>query len=61
MTRGKKIFAGLALVFAIGVAYISYDISKRTTFPGSKPQLRERIEDTYLAPDTSKIDSVSRK
>jgi len=59
MTRGKKIFAGFAVVFVIFIAYVSYDISKRTTFPGSKPQLKERIKDTYMAKDSVKSDSVS--
>jgi hypothetical protein len=51
MTRSKKIFAGMAIVFVLGIAWISYDISRRTTFPGSKPQLQERIKDTYLQKD----------
>lgn len=43
MTRSKKVFAALAIVFIVLLAYASYDISSRTTFPGSRPQLRERI------------------
>jgi hypothetical protein len=59
MTRGKKIFAGMAVVFVVGIAWVSYDISRRTTFPGSKPQLRERIKDTYLQKnDTLSADST---
>lgn len=62
MTRGKKIFAGMAVVFVVGIAWISYDISRRTTFPGSKPQLRERIKDTYLQKgDTAAIDSATHR
>lgn len=34
MTRSKKIFAWVALVFAGFLAYVVYDISSRTTFPG---------------------------
>jgi hypothetical protein len=52
MTRGKKIFAGFSVFFVIFIAYVSYDISRKTTFPGSKPQLQERIKDTYLPSDT---------
>jgi len=61
MTKGKKIFAGFAVVFVILIGYASYDISKRTTFPGSKPQLKERIKDTYMTKDSVKIDSISKR
>ncbi|WP_165823875.1 hypothetical protein [Pseudochryseolinea flava] len=43
MTRQKKIFAIGCAIFTILLAYASYDISRRTTFPGSKPQLQERL------------------
>jgi hypothetical protein len=59
MTTSKKIFLGAAVVFFILLFYASYDISTRTTFPGSKPQLKERIEKTYLKKDSIKADSVS--
>jgi hypothetical protein len=55
MTRSKKVFAGLAVVFVVLLLYASYDISRRTTFPGSRPQLKERIEDRFL-----KLDSIPR-
>jgi hypothetical protein len=57
MSKSKKIFAGLAVVFAVLLVYASYDISTRTTFPGSKPQLKERIEEQFLKADTVKKDS----
>jgi hypothetical protein len=58
MTKSKKIFLGLAVVFFVLLFYASYDISTRTTFPGSKPQLKERIEKTYLKKDTLTSDSA---
>ncbi|HCZ34571.1 MAG TPA: hypothetical protein DHV26_01430 [Cytophagales bacterium] len=58
MSKSKKIFAGLAVVFVVLLFYASYDISSRTTFPGSKPQLKERIEEQFLKVDTIKIDSA---
>ena len=61
MTRSKKVFAGAAAVFVLLLIYASYDISRRTTFPGSKPQLRERIEDRFLKQDSVPGDSVSLK
>lgn len=58
MNRNKKIFAIAALVFFILLAYASYDISRRTTFPGSKAQLPERIGKTFGGKDTLETDSV---
>jgi hypothetical protein len=63
MSRSKKVFTGLAVVFVILLLYASYDISNRTTFPGSKPQLKERIEDQFLKADSInlEIDSTINK
>jgi hypothetical protein len=61
MTRSKKLFAGLAVIFVILLLYASYDISQRTTFPGSKPQLKERIEDRFLKSDSVSGDSTRLK
>jgi hypothetical protein len=60
MTRGKKIFAGFALVFLLLLMYASYDIGRRTTFPGSRPQLKQRLEEYYQSPDTLARDSAKR-
>jgi hypothetical protein len=43
MQKNKKIFLVLFVVFMLIVIYVSYDISRRTTFPGSKGNLKERI------------------
>ncbi len=43
MSRNKKLFLWLAAFFLAIVLYFSYDIASRTTFPGSKPNLKERI------------------
>lgn len=58
MKRSKQIFAVLALLFLVLLIYASYDISTRTTFPGSKPQLKERIEKNYLRGDSVVKDST---
>jgi hypothetical protein len=58
MTRSKKIFLGLAIIFFLLLAYASYDISSRTTFPGSKPQLKERIQDQFLKKDSTNKDTL---
>lgn len=56
--KTKKIFAIAAVVFMILLTYASYDISRRTTFPGSKSQLKERLKRNYLPSDTAKKDSA---
>jgi hypothetical protein len=59
MRTSKKIFLMVVVVFFAGLIYVSYDISTRTTFPGSKPQLKERIKDQFLTPDSTKVDSLT--
>jgi hypothetical protein len=59
MNRSKKIFVAIAIVFLVLLIYASYDIGSRTTFPGSKPQLQERLEENYSSKDTILIDSVN--
>jgi len=46
------------VVFLLLLFYASYDFSKRTTFPGSKPQLKERIKKQFLSIDSTKKDSI---
>jgi hypothetical protein len=46
--------------------YASYDIARRTTFPGHKPQLKTRIQDAYLLEDTIlpseiRVDSLTQE
>lgn len=38
MTRSKKIFVFFAVVFALLLMWVVYDISSRTTFPGGSPE-----------------------
>lgn len=61
MSRSKKLFVGLMVLFFGLLAYASFDISRRTTFPGSKPQLKERIKDAFLKADTLKKDTAERQ
>ena len=53
MTKSKKIFAIGCAIFTILLAYASYDISRKTTFPGSKPQLPERLKHNDGKADSS--------
>lgn len=57
----KKIFAFAAVLFLVLLCYASYDISRRTTFPGSKSQLKERLKKTYMPSDSLKTDSLTRE
>jgi hypothetical protein len=59
MQKSKKIFLVLAVIFFALLIYASYDISSRTTFPGSKPQLKKRIEDQFLKSDSVEKDTLT--
>ncbi len=43
MKRKKKIFVIVAVLFFIATIIIGYDISTKTSFPGSKKYLKESI------------------
>jgi hypothetical protein len=58
MSKSKKVFLIVCAVFFAALFYASYDISSRTTFPGSKSQLKERIKKQYNQPDSVVTDSV---
>jgi hypothetical protein len=60
MSRSKKIFLSVAIIFLILLAYASYDISSRTTFPGSKSQLKERLKKQYVSPDSVVSDTTKK-
>jgi hypothetical protein len=47
MNSSKKVFVVIAMAFLIALVYVSYDISRKTTFPGSKPQLKERLKQNF--------------
>lgn len=45
MSRSKKIFLVIAAFFLMIMILIGIDISSRTTWPGAKKNLKERITD----------------
>ena len=61
MSTNKKIFLVFAVIFFAAMIYISYDISSRTTFPGSKPQLKERIEEEIIQTDSVEVEDEPLK
>lgn len=54
MRRSKKVFVAFAIAFALLLAYVAYDISSRTTFPGSS---RDQVDEPK-AVDTLAADTV---
>ena len=62
MNKSKKIFLAFAAAFFLAMLIIGYDISKRTTFPGSKKLLIETLmpSDTVTT-DTSKMKNGSKE
>lgn len=56
MNKNKKVFLVFVIIFFSAMIYIGYDISSRTTFPGSKPQLKERIEEEIINADSTSND-----
>ncbi|MBX7125244.1 MAG: hypothetical protein K1X47_06095 [Cyclobacteriaceae bacterium] len=52
MKRSKKIFLAFVAVFVVMLVVLSVDISRKTTFPGSKSQLKERIKKQFGKKDT---------
>ncbi len=50
-----------AIVFIVLLAWASYDIATRTTFPGSKPQLKERLKGNDLESPVNVSDTLSNR
>lgn len=57
MKQSKKIFLGLSGLFFLVMIIIGFDISRRTTFPGSKKLLPQSIQSA----DTTQSDTVRFK
>ncbi|MFY0594416.1 hypothetical protein [Roseivirga sp.] len=43
MDKKKKIFVVVAILFILATIIVGYDISRKTSFPGSKKYLKESI------------------
>jgi len=65
MANKKNWFRIIFIVFLAVLAIVSYDIGRRTTFPGSRPQLKERIQKTFMNKDSveeiNTLDSLIRR
>jgi hypothetical protein len=54
MNKNKLIFLLLGVIFLVIIVIVSWDIASRTTFPGSKGNLKERMAPSDAA--GSKVD-----
>lgn len=58
MKNSKKAFAIGFVVFMAIVAIVAIDMGRKTTFPGSKPALKERIlQKNEVKQDSVKVDT----
>lgn len=53
MKRSKKIFVIVAILFVLATLIVGYDISRKTSFPGSKKYLKESIAPSEESDSTS--------
>jgi len=51
--KRRKSFLIISIIFLALLVYASYDINRKTTFPGSRPQLKERLKKTLPARDSA--------
>lgn len=55
MKRSKKIFILVAVIFVVATLIVGYDISRKTSFPGSKKYLKESIAPTDQEADSTVV------
>ena len=55
MKRSKKIFVVVGILFVLATIIVGYDISRKTSFPGSKKYLKESIAPEDES-DTTKVE-----
>lgn len=56
MKRSKKIFILVAVIFVVATLIVGYDISRKTSFPGSKKYLKESIAPTDQEGDSTVVE-----
>ena len=61
MKKSKKIFVGIVILFIIATLIVGYDISSKTSFPGSKKLLKESIAPSEEEKEEDKNDSTEVK
>lgn len=61
MKKSKKVFVIIGVLFIVGTVIVGYDISRKTSFPGSKKYLKESIAPSEEEQELMKEDSVGVK
>ena len=61
MKKSKKVFVIIGVLFIVGTVIVGYDISRKTSFPGSKKYLKESIAPSEDEKEVSKEDSTGVK
>ncbi len=56
MKKSKKIFLVVATLFVVATLIVGYDISTKTSFPGSKKYLKESIAPSEEEQDSTKVE-----
>ena len=56
MKKSKKIFLVEATLFVVATLIVGYDISTKTSFPGSKKYLKESIAPSEEEQDSTKVE-----
>lgn len=58
MKKSKRIFVAVGILFIIATILVGYDISRKTSFPGSKKYLKESIAPTEEQDSTKTEDKL---
>ncbi|NVK83284.1 MAG: hypothetical protein HWE21_03130 [Cytophagia bacterium] len=61
MKKSKKVFVLVAVLFVLATLVVGYDISRRTSFPGSKKLLKESIAPSEEAADSTDVNKDEEK
>lgn len=61
MKKSKRVFVLVAVLFVLATLIVGYDISRRTSFPGSKKLLKESIAPSEEAADSTGVNKDEEK
>lgn len=61
MKKSKKVFLLVAVLFVVATLIVGYDISTKTSFPGSKKYLKESIAPTEEESDSTEVEETTEK
>lgn len=61
MKKSKKVFLLVGVLFVVATLIVGYDISRKTSFPGSKKYLKESIAPSDDEKDTTQVKETKEK